>query len=236
MLSSTFGRFHVFVQIVVIAIGVGQVQAYDNTLTNNLAVYWGQNQGLGQQALSTYCADANINAIHIAFANKFFATGGLPALDVSNICSISGNGAYPGTELPQCAFLGDQINTCQTSGKIITISLGGGNGAVGFDSVDQAQTFADNIWNNFLGGTSSTRPFGTAVLDGINLDIEGGTADHYADFVTKLRTYTDPAPKKYYMTASPQCAFPDQHIGDALNAVAFDAIYVQCEPSRLYRQ
>ncbi len=48
----------------------------------------------------------------------------------------------------------------------MTLSLGGAGGSVGFSSDSQAQTFADTVWNTFLGGSSSTRPFGDAVLDG----------------------------------------------------------------------
>ena len=62
--------------------------------------------------------------------------------------------------------MGADIKTCQSKGKIITLSLGGAGGAVGFTSDSQAETFADTVWNVFLGGSSTTRPFGDAVLDG----------------------------------------------------------------------
>jgi chitinase len=32
---------------------------------------------------------------------------------------------------------------------------------------------------------------------------------------------------RYYVTAAPQCPFPDGNLGSVLNAVAFDAVYVQ---------
>ena len=81
-------------------------------------------------------------------------------------CSVSSNGAFPGTALPNCQFLADDIKTCQQKGKIITLSLGGATGSTSFSSDYQAEQFADTIWNVFLGGSSSTRPFGSAVLDG----------------------------------------------------------------------
>ena len=62
--------------------------------------------------------------------------------------------------------MGTDIKACQAKGKIVTLSLGGAGGSVGFSSDSQAQTFADTVWNMFLGGSSSTRPFGDAVLDG----------------------------------------------------------------------
>lgn len=35
---------------------------------------------------------------------------------------------------------------------------------------------------------------------------------------------------RYYITAAPQCPYPDVYIGTALNQASFDAVYVQfCE-------
>lgn len=74
---------------------------------------------------------------------------------------------FPGTALANCqAAMEADIKTCQSKGKIITLSLGGATGQIGFSSDSQAQTFATQIWNLFLGGSSSTRPFGNAILDG----------------------------------------------------------------------
>ncbi|KAG6879349.1 hypothetical protein C0992_003393 [Termitomyces sp. T32_za158] len=152
------------------------------------------------------------------------ATGKVPW---RRIASPAANGAFPGTALPNCQFLAQDIKTCQQKGKIITLSLGGATGSTSFSSDSQAEQFADTIWNLFLGGSSSTRPFGTAVLDGIDLDIETGDSNHYAAFVKRLRTHTDQASKKFYLTAAPQCVYPDAHVGTVLNAVPFDAVYVQ---------
>jgi chitinase len=52
------------------------------------------------------------------------------------------------------------------SGKLLTLSLGGAGGAYGFQSDAEGVAFANTVWNLFLGGSSSTRPFGSAVLDG----------------------------------------------------------------------
>ena len=63
------------------------------------------------------------------------------------------------------------IKTCQAAGKIVLLSLGGSVGTYGFSSSSQATTFATTLWNLFGGGSSSTRPFGTAVIDGFDLGI-----------------------------------------------------------------
>lgn len=140
--------------------------------------------------------------------------------------------------------MASDIQTCQAAGKIVTLrsvhrflivsspcehlySIGGATGAVTLTSDAQAEAFADNIWNIFLGGSSSTRPFGPAVLDGIDLDIEGGGTTNYVAFVNRIRSHAVGASKRYYITAAPQCPFPDANLGAVINAVGFDAVYVQ---------
>ncbi|KAI6694553.1 hypothetical protein NL676_022263 [Syzygium grande] len=57
------------------------------------------------------------------------------------------------------------------------LSLGGGGGSYSLASQADARNVADYLWNNFLGGTSSARPLGDAVLDDIDFDIELGPGD-----------------------------------------------------------
>ena len=82
------------------------------------------------------------------------------------------NATFSGTEMPICTSVGTDIQTCQSKGKIVTLSLGGAGGSVGFSSDSEAESFADQIWDMFLGGTSSTRPFGNAVLDGCAISLD----------------------------------------------------------------
>lgn len=242
------------------------IAAFDMTKNNNLAVYWGQDGANGQQPLSHYCQDDTIDTIPLAFLYQFTAEGGMPAIDFANTCSSSGDSVFEGTSLAKCNSMAEDIKTCQQAGKIVTLSLGGATGIVGFSSDSEAQTFADTIWNLFLGGDSPVRPFGDAILDGVDLDIESGSPAHYAAFVNRIRsnagedtsdaakaktrrslsrmvkrkakhgpspsknsTGADPTSgnKKYYITAAPQCPYPDANIGAALNEAHFDAVYVQ---------
>ncbi|KAI0275109.1 class III chitinase, partial [Gloeopeniophorella convolvens] len=198
--------------------------------------YWGQNSygathgtdtANFQKTLSYYCQDNAIDVIPIAFVNTFFSTGALPSMNLANTCNPTDNATFPGTALPNCQSLASDIQFCQSKGKIVTLSLGGAGGGVGFTSDSQAQTFADTIWNLFLGGSSSTRPFGSAVLDGVDLDIEGGSGTGYAAFVNQIRTHASGASKRYYISAAPQCVYPDASLGSVLNAASFDTVYVQ---------
>lgn len=61
----------------------------------------------------------------------------------------------------------------------------------------------------------------------VDLDIESGSPSHYSAFVNRIRSHSQGASKRYYVTAAPQCPFPDIYIGDALNEASFDAVYVQ---------
>jgi chitinase len=87
---------------------------------------------------------------------------------MDQICNGNDNPVFPGTTLPNCGFMAQDIQTCQSKGKAVTISMGGATGANSFTSDDQAKQFADLIWNTFLGGSSDTRPFGDAILDGLD--------------------------------------------------------------------
>ncbi|KAK2463779.1 hypothetical protein APHAL10511_004217 [Amanita phalloides] len=191
---------------IAIASGILKTAAYDNSRSNNLAVYWGQDSygaanpsstAKWQHNLSGYCHDDVINVIPLAFLDVFFSIGGDPEINFANSFCGSSNVAFPGTNLANCEFMAADIEACQARGKIVTISLGGASGAATLSSDSQGRAFARTIWDLFLGGNCVTRPFGRAVLDG------------------------------YYVTAAPQCPFPDANLGSVLNAASFDAIYVQ---------
>jgi chitinase len=46
--------------------------------------------------------------------------------------------------------------------------------------------------------------------------------------ITRLRSHfaTDPS-KQYFITGAPQCPFPDAMMGSVIDAVKFDAVFVQ---------
>ncbi|KAI7891555.1 class III chitinase [Mucor mucedo] len=209
---------------------------YNNQCNDNIVDYWGQNSyGAAngndpsgwQQPLKFYCDDDSVDVLPISFLTTFFGVGGEPQINLANYCNSVDNATFPGTGLANCQNIAPEIEYCQKKGKLITLSLGGATGGAGFQSDAQATAFADTIWNLFLGGSSKTRPFGDAVLDGIDLDIEGGGPNYYVTFLNKLNTYFKSSSKKYYVTAAPQCVYPDANLQTALNGYPFDAVYVQ---------
>ncbi|MBA0624998.1 hypothetical protein Godav_010257 [Gossypium davidsonii] len=125
-----------------------------------------------------------------------------------------------------CTNLSSDIKSCQAQGIKVILSLGGGAGSYYLASSDDARHVATYLWNNFLGGQSASRPFGDAILDGIDFDIEGGTNQHWDDLAKYLSGYSQRS-KKVYLTAAPQCPFPDAWVGGALKTGLFDYVWVQ---------
>lgn len=201
----------------------------------NIAVYWGQNSygassgSLEQQDLATYCSNTDIDIIPMAFLYQITTgEGGQPVINFAN----TGNDCttFDGTELLHCPQVGADIKTCQSQGKKIILSVGGATYTEGgFSSSDAAVTAANLVWNTFGpdSNNGALRPFDDAVIDGFDMDFES-TVSNVAAFAQQLRTNMDgDSSKSYYLTAAPQCPYPDAADNDMLNAVSFDAVFVQ---------
>jgi len=132
-----------------------------------IAVYWGQNDG--EASLSDTCESGNYKFVILAFVYKF-GKGQTPQLDLASHCDPSSGG---------CTGLSEDIRSCQSSGVKVLLSIGGGDGSYGLTSEGDARDVAAYLWNSYLGGTSSFRPLGDAVLDGIDFDIERGGANYW---------------------------------------------------------
>jgi len=203
-----------------------------------LAAYWGQDTiGIHdannlQKNLDYYCDDAN-DILVVSFLIAFFGTDkvgntSLPIINLANSCDKSFD-AYP--TVLNCPHVGEAIKTCQAKGKKIILSLGGAAGSYGFSNAAQPAQFAQTLWDMFLGGSNPNnlpRPFGDAVFDGVDFDIEGGSPQYYDTFVKILKEkYFNNSTRKYYITGAPQCPFPDAYVGAALDTGYFDYAFVQ---------
>ena len=127
------------------------------------------------------------------------------------------------------------IATCQnTYGKSILLSIGGATYTEGgFSSSSAAVSAANLIWATFgpQSGTSALRPFGSSFVNGFDFDFEA-TVNNAAPFANQLRSLmnsdTAKTGRKWYLTAAPQCPYPDYADNQMLDgAVSFDAIFVQ---------
>ncbi|KAI3801020.1 hypothetical protein L1987_29120 [Smallanthus sonchifolius] len=179
-----------------------------------IAIYWGQNGGEG--TLADTCSTGNYDFINLAFLATF-GNGQTPMINLAGHCDPYSNG---------CTNLTTDIKSCQAKGIKVMLTLGGAAGSYYLTSAADAKQIATYLWNNFLGGKSPTRPLGEAVLDGIDFDIEGGTTQHWDDLARYLSEYSSQG-KKVYLTAAPQCPFPDAYIGTALKTGLFDYVWVQ---------
>ncbi|KAE8716229.1 Acidic endochitinase [Hibiscus syriacus] len=181
----------------------------------SIAIYWGQNGNEG--TLAATCATGRYTYVNIAFLNQF-GNGRTPGLNLAGHCNPASNGC--------AATVSSGIKSCQSRGIKVMLSLGGGVGSYSLASQADAQNVADYLWNNFLGGRSRSRPFGDAVLDGVDFDIELGSSLHYDDLARSLSAYSRRG-RKVYLTAAPQCPFPDRLLGAALNTGLFDYVWIQ---------
>ncbi|KAI9502226.1 Chitinase 2 [Coemansia spiralis] len=196
------------------------VNAFDVSSSSNFVVYWGQSSAGSQKSLGEYCQGSTVDAVVLAFLYQFPNT----KLDLSATCRTT----FPNSDLLHCPDVAADIKSCQSQGKAVLLSMGGAAGSYGFSSDSDAQQYADTVWNMFLGGNATQRPFDDAILDGIDLDIEGGSTTGYAAFVSQLRShFTSSGSKKYYITGAPQCPFPDAMLGSTLNSAWFDMVFVQ---------
>ncbi|GLJ21048.1 hypothetical protein SUGI_0384520 [Cryptomeria japonica] len=180
----------------------------------SIAIYWGQNGN--EASLTQTCATGNFNYVILAFLPTF-GNGRTPQLNLAGHCDPSSGG---------CKKLSSEIKSCQQRNIKVFLSLGGGAGSYSIASAQDAQNVANYLWNNFLGGSSSSRPLGDAVLDGIDFDIEA-TTEHWDDLARAVSTLSSRGGKKVFLSAAPQCPYPDASLGNALQTGLFDYIWIQ---------
>lgn len=188
------------------------------TTASNVAVYWGQNAGSNQQSLGTYCSSTSASIIILSFLDGFPNL----LLNFANQCSTTFSSG-----LLHCPQIGEDIKSCQQQGKIILLSLGGATDNYGFSSDSEAVTFASDLWNRFGGGTSNERPFDDAIVDGFDFDIENKDQTGYVALANQLKEYFSTSSKSFYLSAAPQCPYPDESVGDLMSQVDLDFAFIQ---------
>ena len=193
--------------------------AFDSSANTNIAVYWGQNSAGTQESLATYCQSSNADIFLLSFLNQFPTLG----LNFANACSDTFSDG-----LLHCTQIAEDIETCQSLGKKVLLSLGGASGSYLFSDDSQAETFAQTLWDTFGEGTGAgERPFDSAVVDGFDFDIENNNEVGYSALAAKLRTLFAEGTKQYYLSAAPQCPYPDASVGDLLENADIDFAFIQ---------
>ena len=207
--------------------------SFNPASSSNVAVYYGQSAATSQYSLEQVCQSESVDIVVLAFLTDFFGPGNMPKINLGSACSgqpTSKMAAMGATGLMQCQTLQEQIQSCQSAGKKVLLSLGGALATSSFPSDDQATKFASTIVDLFAGGTgldSGLRPFGSVKLDGFDVDNEDHSTTSYSTFVSALRKNLDAdSSKRYFISAAPQCPRPDASIPlDAMKNMDF--IFVQ---------
>lgn len=182
-----------------------------------IGVYWGQ--GRSEGSLIDTCATGNYHIVNIAFLNSFHTARNGPLNLVGHCDPTTGD----------CTKLSQEIKSCQALGIKVSLSIGGGAGSYTLNSTHNGDATNDALylWNNFLGGESSSRPLGDAVLDGIDFVAAWDPSSKHRDKLAKaLMKYKEQSKTKFYLSAAPECPFPDANLQPALNTGVFDYVWV----------
>ncbi|XP_048560246.1 xylanase inhibitor protein 1-like [Triticum urartu] len=193
---------------------------------HGLTVFWGRNKDEG--SLGEACDTGIYSTIIISFYSVF------------------GHGRYWGDLSGHPLYgIGADIKHCRGKGIVVLLSIGGGGTQYSLPSSQSAADVADNLWNAHLGGgrRGVFRPFGDAVVDGIDFFIDQGGPDHYDELARRLSGYN-----RHYrgapgvrLTATPRCVYPDWHVQRALDTGLFERIHVrfygddQCSYNHVYK-
>lgn len=206
--------------ILTFAFLINYVFSFDINSKTNVALYWGQNSAGSQQSLASYCQSTDADIYLLSFLNSFPKIG----LNFANACTDT----YADGTL-HCSQIAQDIKTCQSLGKKVFLSMGGASGSYSLANDQVATDFAQTLWNTFGEGsdTSVERPFDDAIIDGFDFDIENNLATGYATLTNQLRTLFQQGTKQYYISAAPQCPYPDASVGDLLANADVDFAFIQ---------
>lgn len=200
-----------------------------SSLSGEVAVYWGQASSM--PTLQETCSDSNIDIVILSFLNQY------PSPMSVNLwpeeCypdTSSGSWSYTCDGTDGHADIETGIKYCQSKGIKVFLSIGGSSSGSVLTSDEQGTEFADSLWKYFgpVTDSSMVRPFGDAVLDGFDFDIEGGSSTGLVATATELRAKFDTdSSKKYYLSAAPQCPENDAYLGTLLNNADIDYAFIQ---------
>uniref|UniRef100_A0A803M108 chitinase n=1 Tax=Chenopodium quinoa TaxID=63459 RepID=A0A803M108_CHEQI len=202
------------------------------TNAGGIAIYWGQNEDEG--TLTATCRSGLYKYVNIAFLS-IFGNGQTPQINLAGHCDPANGG---------CRKVSTGIRNCQQMGIKVMLSIGGGAGTYSLSSTDDARRVrllvgsfpwrpiqfsairqVQMVKRNLKDNVQLLSP-GDAVLDGIDFDIELGTP-HYVPLARRLVEHGHQSGKKVYVSAAPQCPFPDQELDGALNTGLFDYVWIQ---------
>ncbi|KAI9345002.1 glycoside hydrolase superfamily, partial [Obelidium mucronatum] len=200
--------------------------------------YWGQSSGYFtnnkyQNSLLSYCQTGHWDIIHLAFLATFSSTspttGFILDLDKNTygVWDSTGGKAVDPAVVKSFLQVGQDIQACQKLGVKIGLSLGGALASIEIKA-GSGPALGKWLHDTFFGGNGAVRPFGAGVvLDGLDYDDETSVPP-VADIIA-INQFLKANNPKVFITAAPQCPFPDYNIGGVLAAAnnGFDFVQVQ---------
>ncbi|GLJ21003.1 hypothetical protein SUGI_0383880 [Cryptomeria japonica] len=193
------------VRVASIALVVALLWSGASASAGGITIYWGQITD--EASLAQTCASGNFEIVIVSY--------------------LLINGTI-NSETPELNLAGHSTNSlnvdiksCQSSGVKVFLSL---DGAVA--NADHAQYLSSYLWDNFLEGNSGSGPVGDAIVDGIDFGIYEATTQHWDDLALAISNLSTSS-KKVYLSAAPQCPYPDAWLGTALKTGLFDYVWIQ---------
>ncbi|KAI8823968.1 glycoside hydrolase superfamily [Fimicolochytrium jonesii] len=194
--------------------------------------YWGANLAQNQYpssptspsaytepSLATICTSTPYTHIHLSYMKLHFDVLNNSALDLDAHCRWPTNkwAGYPdpvkGFNVLDCGNVGLDVEVCHAAGKKVILSISPMDYLL---TATRAEASARNVWNLFLGGTSSYRPFGNVVLDGVEVRAWNNdpNPELYVVFLRTLRELMDGSGRSgWVISGAVSCIYPDYLLG-----------------------
>ncbi|KAL0403200.1 UNVERIFIED_CONTAM: Hevamine-A [Sesamum radiatum] len=167
-----------------------------------VSTYWGQNHEEG--TLLAACESGLYEYVNVAFLITF-GCNHAPVINLDD---------------HDVSKLSAEIKACQDEGVKVLLSIGGAGGNDTICSPENAKEVADYLWETYLSPDNAS-----AVFDGIDFYIEAISNLYWDDLVKALAAYSSPE-KKVYLSAAPQCPYPDYYLDAAIKTGFFDFVSV----------
>ncbi|XP_047325951.1 hevamine-A-like [Impatiens glandulifera] len=183
---------------------------------DSVGVYWGQD-GPEEGTLRSACNTDRYSHVIVASLTNL-GTGRTPKLNFTGHCNPTN----------YTCNMSDDIRFCQKSGIKVMLAIVSDP----LSSRDDAKNVSMYLWNNFLSGRSESRPFGDAVLDGIQFMIQQQDLPYYDDLAKFLSNYntstSSSSGNRLYLGAAHPCPTPGStSMGSAINTALFDFVSIE---------
>nr|AXF92897.1 xylanase inhibitor protein [Oryza sativa Japonica Group]AXF92898.1 xylanase inhibitor protein [Oryza sativa Japonica Group] len=182
--------------------------------TGDTVIFWGRNKDEG--SLREACDTGLYTTVIISFLSAFGYKPGYYKVDISG---------HP------VSAVGPDIKYCQSKGILILLAIGGQGGEYSLPTPQAAVELNDHLWYSYLGGHRNGvyRPFGDAIVNGIDFFIDQGGRENYNKLAKLLYAHN----KDYrgtvgvMLTATTRCEYPDHRLDEALATGLFHRIHVK---------